>query len=454
MKVIIIGAGVVGYTIAQRLASEGQDVVVIEKDGTKVKEINDTLDVKVIEGNGSSPKVLKEAGIEHADMVLAVTDSDEVNMIACLIAGLQTKIPKRIARIRNPDYTGYPELFREGSLAIDFTINPAVAAAERILKIIDIPGATDVVDFAKGLIKLVGIRLDKGSKPVGKRLKELNELHPDNKVLIASVYRGPETIVPDGGEVLREGDLVFVVTVSAGIASVLRFFGKGEEPGRKVMIVGGGGIGAYLAKKLEERNFIVKVIEKDAKRCSYLAEVLKKSLVLHGDGTDHELLKEEGIEDIDTFIAVTNDEEDNILISLLAKSMGVGRVITLIDKPEYVSLTSKIGVDVTVSPRLASVSSILQFVRRGKVISVTTLMGERMEAIETIAMETSDIVNKPLRDIKFPGGAIIGAVVRGGEAIIPNGDTVIHSGDDVIIFALRGSVPKVEKSLMVKLEYF
>ncbi len=454
MRVIVIGAGVVGYTIAERLASEGQDVVVIEKDEKRVKEIKEALDVKVIQGNGSSPRVLKEAGIDEADMVIAVTDSDEVNMIACLIANTQTRIPKKIIRVRNPDYTGYKELFLGGPLGIDFNINPALVAAERILKIIHVPGATDVVDFSEGAIKLVGIRLGKESEVIGKRLRDLKELHPHNRVLIASIYRGMETIIPDGSETLEEGDHLFIVTVPEEIPKVLQLFGKREPAGRRVMIVGGGYIGSYIAGNLEKEDFLVKVIEKDEERCNYLAQVLEKSLILHGDGTDQELLKEEGIGDVDTFVSVTNDEEDNILISLLAKNLGAKRVIALVDKPEYVSLVSTIGVDVVVSPRLASVGSILQFIRRGKILSVTTLVEERVEVIETVAMETSDIVGRPIKEIKFPEGAIIGAVCKGERAMIPDGETVIDPGDKVVIFALRKAIPRVEKALMVKLEFF
>ena len=454
MKVIIIGAGVVGYTIAERLSSEGQDVVIIEKDERRVREVKETLDVKVIEGNGSSPRVLKEAGIEQADMVIAVTDSDEVNMIACLIANSQTRIPKKIIRVRNPEYLGYEKLFVGGPLGIDFNINPGLVAAERILRIIHVPGATDVVDFSEGAVKLIGIRLDKDGSVIGKRLRDLKELHPHNRVLVAAIYRGTETIIPDGSETIERGDHLFVVALPGEIPKVLQLFGKKGSAGRKVMIVGGGYIGSYIARKLEREDFLVKIIEKDEKRCNYLAGILEKSLVLHGDGTDQELLKEEGIDDINTFVSVTNDEEDNILISLLAKNLGAKRAIALVDKPEYLSLVSAIGVDVVVSPRLASVSSILQFVRRGKILSVTTLVEERVEAIETVAMETSDIVGRPVKDIKFPQGAIIGAVCKGDQAMIPDGETVIDPGDKVIIFALRKAIPQVEKALMVKLEFF
>ena len=451
MRVIVVGAGIVGHTIAKKLSSEGQDVVVIEKEEKRLNDLSETLDVKLVHGSGSSPKALLEAEIERSDMVIAVTDSDEVNMIACLIAGTQSKVPKKIARIRNPDYTHLTALLEEGNLNIDFTINPERVAAERILKILEVPGATDIVDFSNGLVKLIGLRLDEDCPLLGKKL---NDLRQEHKILLSGVYRGSRTIVPRGNIVLKAGDLVFVVTVPESINKVLNLFGKSEEAGRKVVIVGGGNIGMYLAQKLGEMNFQTKIVERNEQRCSFLAETLEKTLVLHGDGTDEELLREESIENVDTFIAVTSDEEDNILISLLAKNLGASRVISLINKPEYISLISSLGVDIVVSPRAASVSGILQFVRRGKVVSVTTLMEERMEALETIAMETSDIVNKPIKKIKFPEGAMIGAVVRGDEVIIPDGETIVKPDDKVIIFALHKSVAEVEKSLMVKLEYF
>ncbi len=454
MRVIVIGSGIVGHTIAKKLSSEGQDVVIIEKEEKRLNDLSDTLDVKLVHGSGSSPKALIEAEIEHSDMVIAVTDSDEVNMIACLIASTQSKVPKKIARIRNPDYTHLTTLLEEGNLNIDFTINPERVAAERILKILEVPGATDIVDFSDGMVKLIGLRLDEDCPLLGTKLNDLKELQREDKMLLSGVYRGSRTIVPHGNIVLKAGDLVFVVTVPESIYKVLNLFGKSEKAGRRVIIVGGGNIGMYLAQQLEKMNCQAKIVERSEQRCSFLAETLEKTLVLHGDGTDEELLREESIENVDTFIAVTSDEEDNILISLLGKNLGASRVISLINKPEYISLISSLGVDIVVSPRAASVSGILQFVRRGKIVSVTTLMEERMEALETIAMETSDIVNKPLRKINFPEGAIIGAVVRGDEVIIPDGETVIKPDDKVIIFALQKSVAEVEKSLMVKLEYF
>lgn len=455
MKIIIIGAGVVGNTIATRLSSEAHDVIVIEKDERRIKEISESLDVKVIHGSGSSPKVLMDAGVEHSDMVIAVTDSDEVNMIACMIAGSQSRIPKKIARIREPDYVNYTQIFDKNYLDLDFNINPEKAAAERIMRIIEVSGALDVVEFADGRVKLVGIKLTPTCGAVGQKLKDLKDLHPEHRVIIVAIYRGSETIIPSGSTVLETGDLVFAVTVPDEIPNLLKLLGRKEKTGNKIMMVGGGDIGFYLAQWLEKRGYSVKIIERNEARALFLADKLKKAIVLRGDGTDQNLLIEENVMDIDSFIAVTNDEEANILSALLAKRLGANRCISLIDKPEYLSMVSTIGIDVSVSPRLESVSSILQFVRKGKILNVTQLMEERVEAIETVAMETSDIVSRPLKEIKFPKGSLIGAVIReNGEVIIPEGETQIQPGDKIVIFCLAKIVSKIEKMLMVKPEYF
>jgi trk system potassium uptake protein TrkA len=455
MKIIVIGAGVVGYTIAKKFSGEGQDVVLIEQDKKRVKEVKESLDVRIISGSGSSPQVLMEAGIEQADMVIAVTDSDEVNMVACLIAETQSSVPKKIARIRNTDYTDYTRIFEKDYLDLDLNINPEKIAAERILKIIEVPGAVDVVDFADGRLKLVGCRLTSESKAVGKKTKELKGLFPSEDIIIVAIYRGTETLIPIGSTTLKNGDLIFAVTLSEKAAMLPAIFGKGESKANKIIIVGGGNIGYFLAKQIESvKGCQVKIIELDEARSTFLAENLDKSIVISGDGTDQSLLIEENISDTDTFICVTNDEEANILISLLAKRLGARRCLSLIDKPEYLSMVSTVGIDVAVSPRLASVSGILQFVRRGKILSVKTLMEERAEAIETVAMETSEIVGRPLRDVKFPTGVIIGAVIKGEEIVLPTGDTIIENGDKVVIFALTRTIHDVEEMLMVKPEFF
>jgi trk system potassium uptake protein TrkA len=454
MKSIIIGAGVVGYTIAKKLSNEGHDVVLIEKDEKRIKEVQESLDVRVIKGSGSNPRVLEEAGIEEADLVIAVTDSDEVNMIGCLIAGSQTMVPKKIARIRDPEYLNYPKIFEKDYLDLDLNINPQKMAAERILKVIDVPGAIDVIDFVNGRLKLIGSRLTADSGVVGKRVKDLKELHPDHKVIMVAIYRGSETIVPQGSTMLKANDLLFAVTVPHETKNLLKVLGRGEEQGNKILIIGGGNVGFYLAENLEQNGYHVKVIERNEERCSFLAENLKRTIVISGDGTNQDILAEENVSDIDTFVAVTNNQEANILTSLLAKRLGVGRCISLVDKPEYVAMFPTVGIDVAVSPRLASVSGILRFIRRGKVISVTTLMEERMEAIETIVLETSEIAGKQVKKIKFPKDVVIGAVVKGEEVLIPEGDTMIDPGDEVVLFSLSRSIPKLEKFLMVKPEFF
>lgn len=454
MNVIVIGAGVVGYTIAKKLSSEGHDVVLIEKDERRVREVRESLDVRIVSGSGSGPQTLLEAGIDKTEMVIAVTDSDEVNMIACLIAGSQTSVPKKIARIRDANYENYTRIFEPDYLDLDLNINPEKLAAERIIKIVDVPGAVEVEDFVDGKFKLVGCKIPATSSLTGRSLKDIKELHPEEKILIVAVYRDGETLIPKGSTVIHSGDLIFAITMPSEAQRLLGLIGAPVKKGNRVMIVGGGNVGFYLAETLENKGYLVKLIEKNEERCEFLAEKLNRSLVIIGDGTDQSLLAEENVTDTDAFISVTDDEEANILITLLAKRLGAPRCIGLIDKQEYLSMVSTVGIDVAVSPRLSSVSGILQFVRRGKILSVTTLMEERVEAIETIAMETSDIVDREIRDVKVPKGAIIGGVVKEDNAFIPIGQTIIRPGDRVVIFALREVIPKVEKMLMVKPEYF
>jgi len=454
VNVIVIGAGVVGDTIARKLSTEGHDVVIIEKDEKRVREARESLDVRIVHGSGSSPQTLLDAGIDKTEMVIAVTDSDEVNMIACLIAGSQTSVPKKIARIRDADYESYTRIFEPDYLDLDLNINPERLAADRIIKIVEVPGAVEVEDFLDGNFRLVGRRLPETSKLVGRPLRDIKELHPEEKSLIVAIYRDGETIIPNGSTVIERGDLLFAITVPAESQRLLDTLGAAEKRANRIMIVGGGNVGFYLAKTLEGKGYQVKLIEMNAARCEFLAERLDKTIVIAGDATDQSLLAEENVSETDAFISVTADEEANILITLLAKRLGAPRCIGLIDKPEYLAMTPAIGLDVAVSPRLTSVSSILQFVRRGNILSVKTLMEERVEAIETLAMETSNIVGRELRDVNIPKGAIIGGVMKGENVFIPIGQTIIRPDDRLVIFALREVIPKVEKMLMVKPDFF
>lgn len=454
MKIIIIGAGEIGLNIARKLSSENKDVILIDSSEERIKMAQECLDVQCILGKGSKPGILKEAGIDTAEIVIAVTDSDEVNMIACLIASSQSKVPVKIARIRDPDYSGNATILDREHLGIDLIINPEREAADKILRLLKVPGATEIVEFAEGKVKLIEFLVESGSYMAGKRLRDMKDLHPDHRVLIASISRGNRLIVPKGKDVVQVGDLISLVTADSTFSGVLEILGRKDGRVKTVMISGGNFVGLYLAQRLEKSGLNVKIIEDDASRCSELAEKLDKTIVLQGDSSDQALLLDENIAEVDAFLAVSKDEEANILSSLLAKRLGAKRVYSLVNKSSYMPVVITIGVDVMVSPRLAAVSRILQFVRRGKVLSVAQLDGEGAEAIEFVALETSEIVNKPLNTIRFPKGAIVGAVVRGEEVIIPRGNDLILPEDRVIIFALERAIPKVEKALMVKLEYF
>jgi trk system potassium uptake protein TrkA len=454
MNFIIVGAGEVGYHLASRLSQEKMDVVVIEKDESKVKRVIDTLDVQTIHGSGSSVEILKQAGIEDADILIAATNSDEVNMISCLVASAQSKVPIKIARIRNPEYAQNSGILGEKHLNIDLTINPELEMVRAIARLVEIPDATDVVEFAEGRVRISGIKVDPHSYVIGKRLRDLSKENEKHDIIIAAIFRNDQVIIPRGDDIIQENDLVYAVTESKKIISVTNYFKEKEQRVQRIMILGGGEIGVELAQRLEKKAIKTKLIEHDEQRCSEIAEKLEKTIVLRGNGTDRELLEEENIKDIDVFIAVSEDEQTNILVSLLAKRLGAKKVISLINNISYTPLVSSIGVDIVISPHLAAISRILQFIRKGKVLSVASFTKENAEAIEIIALDTSDLVNRPLRDIKFPRGAIIGAVVRDKEIIIPTGETIIIPGDRVIIFTLTSAIPSVEKTLMVKMEYW
>jgi trk system potassium uptake protein TrkA len=457
VKIIIIGAGEVGCNLAKKLSKEGHDVVVVDHNPEKVRTIDETLDVKALLGKGSSPGVLKQAGMEEAELVIAVTDSDEINMVACLIAGTQSKIPKRIARIRNLEYTQETRIFDEQHLDIDLCINPEMETAKTIVRLIENPGSADFAEFADGKVELIGVRIDGDSYVTGKKLRELREVRerfPDLKVLIVAISRDDQIIIPHGDETIYKGDVLYAVVDRQSVGKVLVYLRKEEEPVKRVFIAGGSPIGFEVARQLQKGGIGVRLVEADSTRCRRMAESLEKVLILQGEMTDQTLLKEEGIEEADFFVSTSDDEEANILASLLAKRLGAKKTITLVRHLHYLSVLPAIGIDAVVSPRLSAIGRIMHYIRKGKVLSVATLKEEDAEVIETVALETSDIVNRPIKELRFPEGALIGAVVRGDNVIIPSGEDIILPGDRVVIFALQSSIRKVEKALMVKLEYF
>lgn len=449
-----MGAGEVGYHIASRLAFENKDVVVIDKNPDALRRVSDDLDVQVINASGSSPRVLEEAGIREAEILLAVTNSDEANLVACLVANLLSPATKKLARIRNADYDNYHEVFSQEAPHIDTVINPEIEVVKTIYRLMKVPGAVDVGEFAEGRVMFVGIRLEATSPMAGVRLSDFPSMFGEARPLIAAIIRSDELIIPRGENRLIPGDLVYFISEAARLDHTVALFDKTVRQVRRAIIVGGGRIGQRLALLLEKESIQTKLIEQNLERCNELARKMNKVVVLHGDGSDQKLLLEENVGDTDVVISLTQDEESNILVSLLAKNLGAQSTITKVSKFSYFPLMSTIGLQKFVSPRLSAISSILQVIRKGKILSAVSVLGEDAEVIEAIALETSEITKKPLKKISFPKGALLVCIIRGETIMIPTGESVVEPDDRIIIFAQRKAVGKLEKLLTVKLEFF
>jgi trk system potassium uptake protein TrkA len=454
LKIIIVGAGEVGFHIASHLTLENKEVVVIDRDPEAIRRVSDGLDVQVVEGSGASPMVLEEAGIQDAEIILAVTDSDEANLVACLVANILSPTTKKMARVRRGDFDQYHEILRENAPHIDNIINPEIEVVKTIENMIRAPGVADVAELGGGQIKFVGVYLDKTSRLAGIKLADLPEKVSDARPLIAAIVREDELIIPRGDDRLMPGDLIYFISEKDKLQETLAVFHKYDRPANRVLIVGGGHIGLRLANRLEKNDIYCKIIEKDPNRCALLAESLNKTVVLSGDGSDQELLAEENIQDMDAVVTLTADEETNILTSLLAKRMGARKSITKISRFSYFPLMKTIGIEQVVSARLSAINTILQHVRRGKVLSAISIKGEQAEVMEALALDTSDIVKKPLKQLPFPKESLVAGIIRHDNIIIPTGDSVIQPDDRIIIIARRPAIPKVEKILAVKLEYF
>jgi trk system potassium uptake protein TrkA len=454
LKIIIVGAGEVGFNIASHLALENKDVVVIDNDSDAIRRVSDSIDVKVVNQSGSSPVALEEAGIKEAEILLAVTNSDEINLVACLIADIISPATKKLARLRDADYDEYSDTFRDYAPHIDTIINPEIEVVKTINRLMSVPGAVEVDNFADGRVKFIGIYLDTSARLADVRLSEMSSRIGKQVPLIAAIIRDEELIIPRGNDKLMSGDLIYFISEEDKFIDSLATFDKHVEPISRVLIVGGGQIGFRLATLLEDGTVYTKIIERNPDRCKMLAERLNKAVVLCGDGSDQGLLSEEHIKDMDLVITLTNDEETNILTSLLAKRMGAKKTITRISKFSYFPLMATIGLEQVVSPRLSAVNTILQHIRRGKVLQAKAIKNEQAEVMEAVALETSDIVGKPLKKISFPKGALVTGIIRNDNVLIPSGESVIEPGDRIIIFATRQAIPKIEKILAVKLEYF
>jgi len=454
LKVIIIGAGEVGFHIASRIAYERKEVVVIDNNEDALRRVTESIDVQVVKGSGSSPSVLKEAGIENANILLAVTDSDQINIVASLFSDYISPQTMKLVRLRDSDFISYKEALQTEPPHIHTIINPDVEAVRAIERFIDLPGAADIGDFADGRIQLIGFRLEMGSPLLGSRLMDMPRMQDGGNSLIAAVIRQEKLIIPRGQDVLAEGDFVYIVCETRYLKQTLEFFRVDTTPVRRVMIVGGGRVGYKMASALEKRSIKTKLIEKNPHVCQKLAEKLDRVMILQGDGTDQNLLIEENVQDMDMVITLTGDEETNILSSLLAKRMGARSNTTRISKSSYFPLVEAIGIDHIISPRISAVNTILQHVREGNVLSASSIKSEQAEVLEAIVSHDSNVAGKPLQKIPFPKGALVVGVVRKEETFIPTGSTIIHAEDRIIIFAIREVISKIEKIMTVQLKFY
>lgn len=441
MHAIIIGAGKVGYSIAEILAQEGHDVVVIEKDEERWEIIQESLDVHTILGSGSAPAILEEAGVTNSDLVVAVTETDELNIVACLMAK-QYGVPMTVARVRNPDYIETTHKSPNFSLGIDLIINPEMVTAKEIIKLLEVPEALNVEYYADGQIQLLEIKLTKSAAVVGKTLMDLDIAQ---HALIVAISRDGNIIIPRGDDRLEVDDTVFIVARTKEMIEMEKLLGTNRTVIEKVMILGGGRIGYYLARMLEQKKIQVTVIEKDKKKCKLISNKLNSTLVINGDGTDVDLLKEEGAGEADVFITATGDDKLNLLVSLLSRHLGVRHRVTVIRKTDLVPLVEQAGIAPVVSPRLLTASTILKLIWPTEILSVNFLGGFDAESMELIVPEHCKANHKKLKQLKFPKGAIIGSIMRGDSVIVPIGDDIILPGDRVMIFALPQAISKVNE---------
>jgi trk system potassium uptake protein TrkA len=445
MRVIIVGAGEVGYQIAKFLVLEDVDVVVIDRDKENLKRISAEMDVAVVEAEGGDPSALKEGGADEADILLAVTNSDEANMIACLLARVMFKIPRKIARIRTPDYFFNQGLLSEENLDINPAINPELEVARAITRLLEIPFATDVEDFEEGIIKIIGFKVGEKNRLAGETLKSLRESMNQN-FIIGVIQREGKTIIPSGNDTIKENDIIYLPIKKWELSDTAKMLEVSTKPAKRIMLLGGGKIGYYIASTMEHMADI-KIIEKDLDRCKYLSKYLGRSLVLQGDGADQKLLLEENIGDMDVFVAVSNNEELNIMASLLAKKLGARKAIAIVSRTDYIPIAHSLGLEAVLSPRIITASTILRYVREGDILSLTTIAEGNAEVIEARVGKSSRLVGKPLKDTNLPAASLIGTIIRGEDVIIPTGTDVIRNDDKLIIFALRESIKEVEKIL-------
>jgi trk system potassium uptake protein TrkA len=454
MNILILGAGQVGSNVAYQLArEEANQVTIVDINPAALRELQDRLDVRTVVGHAAYPEVLERAGAKKADMIIALTHSDELNMVCCQIAYTLFSTPTKIARIRAPEYINAPNLFQQENMPVDVCISPEQLVTNYIEQLIHYPGAFQVLEFADGKVRLVGVRAHEGGLLVGQQIRALTEHLPNVEARVAAIYRNGYPIPLDGGTIIQQDDEVFFIAARKDIRVVMSEMRKLEEPVRRVIIAGGGNIGYRLAAALEQTNQ-VKIIERNKDRATMLSELLSRTIVLHGDAADEELMLEENVDGADVFVAVTNAEEANILSSMLAKRLGCKKVMALINRPSYAALVESGNIDVAVSPRQVTIGSLLEHVRQGDVVKVHALRRGRAEAIEAVAHGEpgrSHVVGRQIDEIKLPPGTSISAIVRGDVVLQAHHDAVVEENDHVILFVTdRRHVDDVVRLFQVK----
>ena len=456
MKIVILGAGQVGSTVAESLVSEANDITVVDVDGARLRNLQDRLDLRTVVGSAAHPSVLVRAGIEDCDLMIAVTQSDETNLVACRLAQQLFNVPTRIARLRATDYLTNERVLGPDCFDVNLAICPEQVLTDYIVKLVEFPEALQVLEFAHGKVSLVAVRAFQGGPLVGHPLKDLRKHIPSVDARIAAIFRGDSPILPEGDTVVQAGDEVFCLAATEDIRQVLRELRRMDKPVSRVMIAGGGNIGERLARAVE-RDYSVKIIEYDKRRCEMLSTRLDRALVLQGDVTDEGLLESENVADMDLFVAVTNDDENNIMSCLLAKRMGARRVVALINRRSYVDLLQAGQIDIAISPAQATIGTLLAHVRRGHVTQVHSLRRGVAEALEAVVHGDSDscrCVGRKIEEIDLPKGAAIAAIVRGDKVIMAHHDTVVQGEDHVIVFVTdKKLLPKVEKLFEVSVGF-
>jgi trk system potassium uptake protein TrkA len=457
MRVIVCGAGRVGYGIARELAGERNAVTVVDVSPQLIDEVTSTLDVRGVVGHGSHPDVLEQAGARDAEMIIAVTFSDEVNMVACQVAHSIFNVPTKIARVRSQNYLdpAWQDLFSRSHLPIDVVISPEIEVGRAILRRLETPGAFDSIPFADGRVRVLGIRLEEDCPVLDTPLTQLTELFPNLKARVIGVKRDQRLFTPKGSDQLTALDDIYLAVDAEHASRALDIFGREEKRARRVVLVGGGNIGVFVAQRLEAAPGVrVRMIEANKEKAEWAAERLNKTVVLNGDGLDVELLREAGVEDAEVVVSLTNDDKVNVLSASLAKAEGAGRAVCLINDRAFAALKSPLGIDVFVDPRVTTVSTILQHVRKGRITGLQTVGEGEAELIEGVLLDTSPLAGKVLAKAGLSDGIAVGAVVRGAEVIIPTGDLKLNVGDRLILLAERAQVGDVERAFRVAFEFF